>query len=125
MIDLPYLYSDCNTPEDQPVEPGKPADYVAVYVLNGTDSSIAVELYRCFLRFGKVERWHPHFECAVPSELQSALETAAPNEHYFQIWFRGVPSCKGRFGRAGGCVREVRIQSVSRIMEGRVPPYER
>jgi hypothetical protein len=125
MSEFPYLYSECGTPEDQPLEPGQPADYIAVCVVRGGDYSIAVELSRRFLKFGKIESWYPLFECAVPSELQTALDSAAPEERYFQIWFRGIPSDKGRFGRVGLCIREVRIQSVSRIMEGRVPPYER
>jgi hypothetical protein len=123
--ELPYLYSGCDTPADQPVEPERPADYIAVYVVHGTDSSIAVELVRRFLKFGKVERWYPRFECGIPPELQKALDLTAPDERFFQIWFHGIPSEKGRFGPAGLCIREVRIQSVSRIMEGRVPPYER
>jgi hypothetical protein len=125
MSELPYLYSESDTPADQPLESGQPADYVAVYVVRGTDSSIAVELSRRFLKFGKIESWYPRFECSVPSELRTPLDSAASDERYFQIWFRGIPSEKGRFGRAGLCIREVRIQSVSRIMEGRVPPYER
>ena len=125
MSELPYLYSEVDTPADQPLEPGQPADYVAVYIVRGPDSSVAVELSRRFLKFGKVESWYPRFECAVPPELQTALDSASRDERYFQIWFRGIPSDKGRFGRVGLCIREVRIQSVSRIMEGRVPPYER
>ena len=125
MSDLPYLYSECNTPASQPAEPGQSADYIAVYVVQGTEACIAVELTRTFLKFGVVERWHPIFECPVPSELQCGREATEEAESYFQIWFRGIPSEKGRFGRAGFCNREVRILSMSRIMQGRPPPITR
>ena len=83
MSELPYLYSETDTPPDQPLTPGQPADYVAVYVVRGADSSIAVELSRRFLKFGKIESWYPVFECAVPSELQATLDSAAADERYF------------------------------------------
>lgn len=107
------------------MEPGQAADYVAVFIVRGTDSWVAVELSRRFLRFGRIERWAPVFECALPAELRAALDAATPGERYFQFWFRGVPTNKGRYGRDGQCIREVCIQSVSRVREGRVPPIER
>ncbi len=123
MSELPYLYSESDTPTDQKIEPGQAADYVAVFVVHGTDPSVAVELVPRFLKFSRAERWSPVFDCAIPPELQAALDSAPTDERYFQVWFHGIPSDKGRYGRDGRSIREVRIQSVSRIMEGRVFPY--
>ncbi len=125
MNDLPHLYSESDTPLDQPVVPGQPADYVAIFVVHGTNSWVAVELVRRFLRFGRIERWASTFSCAIPSEFDAALVAASPRERYFQFWFRGTPTEKGRFGRNGQCIREVCIHHVSRIIEGSVPPIER
>jgi hypothetical protein len=123
--DLRYLYSGSDTREEQPIEPGQAADYVAVFVVRGANSWIAVELVRRHLRFGRIERWAPTFSCVVPPELQAAIVAAAPTERYFQFWFRGTPTEKGRFGRDGQCIREVCIHHVTRIIEGSVPPIER
>jgi hypothetical protein len=125
MCDLPFLYQGIETPAEQVVVPGAPTDYVAVLVIHGKVSWIAIELVRRHLAFGRVERWHPILECTAPAELQRAFNSAGCDARYFNIWFRGVPSEKDRYGEGGLCLREVRIVEISEIREGRVPPYER
>jgi hypothetical protein len=106
---------------DQAMEPGLAAEYVANFIVEGTASWVAIELFRRFLKSGRIERWAPVFTCGVPPELQVAIDAAAPSGRYFQFWFHGIPTEKGRYGRDGQCLREVCIQHVSRIIEGRDP----
>ena len=91
MSELPTLYECFKAPHEQKVVPGEPANYVGVYLLY---TWITVQtLNPPGFRFGKIERWRPIFECALPAELQTAEEGA-----YFAIWFQGVPSERGRYG---------------------------
>jgi hypothetical protein len=64
------------------------------------------------LTFGKIERWLPIFDCDIPSPLKAAMDAPNSNNCCFEITFRGVPSKQGSYGRAGSCLREVRILSV-------------
>jgi hypothetical protein len=108
MSDLPTLYSCFEPPAEQKVEPGQPADYVGVYCVH-SHITMTTKLPAGF-QFPKVEAWRPIFDCSLPSEIETA------SSGYFAIWFRGIPSERGRFG---SCVREVRVVSISKFKEGR------
>jgi hypothetical protein len=95
---------------EQKVNPGQSSDYNGIF--NTQDLWITVELVHRFLGISKIERWFPIFECVIPSRLKSVIDSQTNNECYFPISFNGVPSEKGRFGRAGYCDREVRILKI-------------
>jgi hypothetical protein len=120
--ELPWLLSGVEIPADQKVDASKPNVYFGVYALRNW---ITVELtHPSGFKFGKVERWWPIFDCDIPKQLQAAIDSF-DSERYFEIWFRGVPSENGRYGRANLCNREVRVSEVSKIREGKIPPDER
>jgi hypothetical protein len=91
-----------HTPSEQKVKPGQPNDYIGSY--NVHDAWITMNLL-------KLERWSPIFECNIPLQLKAVLDSANDNL-YVDISFRGIPSEKGRYGRNGACIREVRILQI-------------
>ncbi len=108
MSELPTLYECFEPPPEQKVEPGQPNDYVGVYCV-GSRITITTQFPSGY-KFPKVEAWQPVFDCVVPSEMQSAPSG------FFAIWFRGIPSEKGRYG---DCIRRVRVVGITRIKQGR------
>ena len=90
------------TPSEQKVKPGQLNDYIGNY--NVHDAWITMNLL-------KLKRWSPIFECNLPSQLKAVLDSA--DDHlYIDVSFRGIPSEKGRYGRNGACIREVRILQI-------------
>jgi hypothetical protein len=108
MSELPTLISLFTPPPEQKVEPGQPSDYVGVYCV-GSHITVVTQQPPGF-SFPKVELWRPIFDCAIPSEIQIA------DGNYFAIWFTGIPSERGRYGRS---VREVRVTGITRSEQGR------
>lgn len=117
---LPPLSQDFAPPAHQEIIAGEPRDYVGIYAADAESPWIVIEQSHDPLRFNRVERWFPRFECALPPEILPPDQLFAP-ARYFQLCFRGVPSERGRFGPAGACVREVSVRSITRAREGRIP----
>jgi hypothetical protein len=126
------------SPEQEAV-PNTAADYLGIQLINKNYSWITIQLgYQYRELFNKevriLEKWHPIFAYSIPTELQDALDLAerdklypphpdgiidsthpfpaAPDDSFFNIWFRGTPSEKGRHGYHGLCEREVQIIEV-------------
>ena len=91
-----------HTPSEQKVEPGQLKDYIGIY--NVHDAWITMNLF-------KLERWSPIFECNLPTQLKALLD-AIDDNLFVDVSFRGIPSEKGRYGRNGVCIREVRISQI-------------
>lgn len=108
MSELPPLSQLFETPSEQKVEPGQSGDYVGVYCV-GSYITITTKQPPGFV-FPKVELWHPIFECAIPQEIET-VERA-----FFAMWFVGIPSERGRFGK---CTRKVRVTAITKFEQGR------
>jgi hypothetical protein len=116
MSDLPRQIKLFEPPPEQKVVPRQPDDYVGVYCV-GSHITVVTKQPAGFV-MPKVDLWHPVFDCELPAEL-----SAADNGRYFTIWFAGIPSERGQYGR---CVREIRVTGIAKAIEGRdLRPDER
>jgi hypothetical protein len=118
---LPYVSAGYEVPSEQPVIPGKPADYIGIYVID-EEPRIVVELTSEFLKFGKIERWSPTFECAFPFPIEPQKEK---KERFFQITFTGTPGKKEDFRRTALCDRRVVVTAITKMFEGEQSPMVR
>ena len=121
MNDLPVLFQNVELPAEQQVTVGEPNNYIGIYAV---PAWITVELVRPKgVGFGDIEKWWPIFRCEIPHDVRVA--TGSRRERYFEIYFRGAPSDRGRFGDGGACSREVVITQITKVREGRVREWVR
>ncbi len=109
MSDLPKLIQLFKPPPEQKVLQGQPDDYVGVYCV-GSHITVVTKQPPGFV-MPKVELWRPVFDCELPAEL-----AVANGGRYFAVWFTGIPSERGRYGR---CAREIRVTGIAKAIEGR------
>src|ERR1700755_2899722 len=95
--DLPSLAQDFDLPAEQKVTSGVASDYIGVYAQDPQNPWIVVQITRPERGFPRVERWFPLFECSLPDGLSRPHQIDGP-VRYFQFWFSGIPSERGRFG---------------------------
>jgi hypothetical protein len=121
MNPLPYVSQGYNPPPVQPVSPGVEAEYIGIYVVD-EEPRIVVTLTNEFLKFGKIERWSPVFECDLPIAIEPK---EGVHERLFQISFTGIPGRIEDFRRTALCDRKVVVTSITKIFEGEKPPMVR
>ena len=86
MRTLPYVTEGYAVPEEQPVIPGEPAEYIGIYNLDKAPRIVVILKNH---GFGRMESWFPVFECDVPVNTEPDTQ-----ERFFQILFTGIPSEK-------------------------------